>query len=327
MINPQRRLVLAAALVSGLMAPLSAIAQAQNWPNRPIRLIVNFPPGSVPDVIGRSVSTPLAQSLGVPVVVENRAGAGGIVGADAAAKSANDGYTFLVAAGSTMVIVPNITARMPFNASTDLVPVAAGARVDLFMVVRANSPFQTLDDFIRHAKANPGRLNYGTPGVGTTPHVGAAMLDSMAGITTTHIPFQGPVQAVQELLAGRLDFIMDPGVAIQHIQAGSLRMLAMGGAQRSPLFPTIPTLHELGMTGFDGGATHSFYAPAGTPQPVIERMNREINAILVTPAVIQAARNIGAEITPMSPTQVTQVNAADNARFLRVIREKGITID
>lgn len=328
MINRQRRLVLAAAMTSGLMGPLSAMAQAQNWPSRPIRLVVNFGPGSSPDIIGRAVGTPLSQALGVPVVVENRSGAGGIVGADAVAKSAADGYTLLMASGSTMVIVPTLQAsRLPYNPSTDLVPVAAGARVELFLVVRSNSQFQTFEDFIRFARANPGRLTYGSPGNGSTPHIGAAMLNSQTNTFAVHIPYRGSAGALQDLLAGNLDFIMDPGVAIPHIRSGTLRLLAVGSARRSALFPDTPTLQELGITGYDGGSTHSFYAPAGTPQPIIDRLNREINTILASPTVVEVIRNLGAEPTPMSPAELVALNTADTNRFAAIIRERGITVE
>ena len=326
MINQQRRRIMAATLMSGLLAPMGALAQ--NWPSRPLRLIVNFGPGSSPDVIGRAVATPLAQALGVPVVVENRSGAGGIVGADAVAKSAADGYTLLMASGSTMVIVPTLQAgRLPFNPAADLVPVAAGARVELFLVVRSNSQFQTFQDFIAYARANPGRLTYGSPGNGSTPHIGAAMLKSQTGTFAVHIPYRGSAGALQDLLAGNLDFIMDPGVAIPHIRAGTLRLLAVGSTRRSSLFPDTPTLQELGLAGYDGGSTHSFYAPAGTPQPIIDRLNREINTILASPPVVEVIRNLGAEPTPMSPAELVTLNTADTTRFAAIIRERGITAD
>jgi len=326
MINAQRRRIIAASLMGALLAPMGALAQ--NWPSRPIRMIVNFGPGSSPDVIGRAVATPLSQALGVPVVVENRSGAGGIVGADAVAKSAGDGYTLLMAAGSTMVVVPTLQAsRLPFNPSTDLVPVAAGARVELFLVVRSNAPFQTYQDFIRFARANPGRLTYGSPGNGSTPHIGAAMLKSQTGTFAVHIPYRGSAAALQDLLGGNLDFIMDPGVAIPHIRAGTLRLLAVGSARRSSLFPDTPTLQELGLAGYDGGSTHSFYAPAGTPQPIIDRLNREINTALAAPAVVEVIRNLGAEPSPMSPANLAALNRADTARFAAIIRERGITAD
>ena len=314
--------ILAVCLLSSLLAPLGAIAQ--DWPNKPIRLVINFAPGSSPDVLGRAVATPLSQALGVPVVVENRSGAGGIVGAEVVTKAPGDGYTLLMASGSTMVVVPTLTPKMPYDPNKALVPVAATARLELFLVVRSNSGFNSFADLQKFARANPGKLSYGSPGNGSTPHIGAEMLKSMAGIFALHIPYRGSAPALQDLLAGNIDFFMDPGIAAPHIRSGALRLLAVGSTKRSFLYPDTPTLAELGLKGYDGGSTHSFYAPAGTPQPVIDRLNSEINRILVTPAVTQIIRGLGAEPTPMSPDQLTALNAADTSRFANIIKQQGI---
>ena len=316
------RQVLAVFLLSSLLAPIGAIAQ--DWPNKPIRLVINFAPGSSPDVLGRAVATPLSQALGVPVVVENRSGAGGIVGAEVVTKAPGDGYTILMASGSTMVVVPTLTPKMPYDHNKALVPVAATARLELFLVVRSNSAFNNFAELQKFARANPGKLSYGSPGNGSTPHIGAEMLKNMAGIFALHIPYRGSAPALQDLLAGNIDFFMDPGIAAPHIRSGALRLLAVGSTKRSFLYPDTPTLAELGLKGYDGGSTHSFYAPAGTPQPVIDRLNNEINRILVTPAVTQIIRGLGAEPTPMSPAQLTALNAADTLRFANIIKQQGI---
>jgi tripartite-type tricarboxylate transporter receptor subunit TctC len=322
MFTPIFRQILAVCLLSSLLAPLGAIAQ--DWPNKPIRLVINFAPGSSPDVLGRAVANPLSQALGVPVVVENRSGAGGIVGAEVVTKAPGDGYTLLMASGSTMLVVPTLTPKMPYDHNKALVPVAATARLELFLVVRSNSGFNSFADLQKFARANPGKLSYGSPGNGSTPHIGAEMLKNMAGIFALHIPYRGSAPALQDLLAGNIDFFMDPGIAAPHIRSGALRLLAVGSTKRSFLYPDTPTLAELGLKGYDGGSTHSFYAPAGTPQPVIDRLNSEINRILVTPAVTQIIRGLGAEPTPMSPAQLTALNAADTSRFANIIKQQGI---
>ena len=331
MTHPNRRLTIAASLLGAAsFTPLAAFAQAgtaSDWPNKPIRLVVNFAPGSSPDVLARAVATPLSQALGQPVAVENRAGAGGLIGADAVAKAPGDGYTLLMASGSTMVIVPTITPKMPFDPAKDLIPVAAGARIELFLVVRSNSPYRTFADLQKFGKANPGKLSYGSPGNGSTPHIGSEMLKSMAGMFAVHIPYRGSAPALQDLLAGNLDFFMDPGIAAPHIRSGALRLLAVGSTKRSFLFPEVPTLNELGLKGYDSGSTHSFYAPAGTPAPVVERLNREINRILGSATVSQAIRNLGAEPTPMSPAQLTALNTSDRERYAAIIKERKITAD
>ncbi len=322
----QRAAALAAGAAPGL--PLAALAQTQAaWPSRPIRLIVNFPAGGSPDVVARAVAAPLAAALGQPVVVENRSGAGGIVGADAAAKAAPDGYTFLLSSGSALSIVPLITPRLPFDPARDLVPVAAGARLELFLVVRSDLPFNSYADFIQYARANPGKLTYGTPGNGTSPHIAGEMLKSQAGIFTVHIPYRGAGAVIQDLLGGQVDYSFDPGIAFQHIKSGRLRLLAVGSAKRSPLYPATPTLAELGLGGFDTGTTHGFWAPAGTPQPIIDRVNAEINKALLMPAVADAIKALGAEPTPMSPAAFGQLMRSDLQRYSVIVKERRITAD
>jgi tripartite-type tricarboxylate transporter receptor subunit TctC len=278
-------------------------------------------------VVARSVAAPLSAALGQQVVVENRSGAGGIVGADAAAKAAPDGYTFLLSSGSAMAIVPLITPRLPFDPAKDLVPVAAGARLELFLVARSDLPFTSYADFLKHARANPGKLTYGSPGNGTSPHIAGEMLKSQAGIFTVHIPYRGAAAVMQDLLGGQVDYTFDPGIAFAHIKSGKLRLLAVGSAKRSPLFPGTPTLAELGLAGFDTGTTHGFWAPAGTPQPVIERMNAEINKALALPAVAEAIRGLGAEPTPMSPAAFGQLIRSDLQRYSVIVKARKITAD
>lgn len=313
-------LVLSAALV-----PQSALAQA--WPNKPLRLIVNFPAGGSPDVVARAVANPLSQALGQPVVVDNRSGAGGIVGADAAAKAAPDGYTFLLSSGSAMAIVPHVTPKLPFDPAKDLVPVAAGARLELFLVSRSELPFTNYAEFARYAKANPGKLSYASPGNGTSPHLAGEMLKAQAGLFSVHIPYRGSAAVIQDLLAGNIDYSFDPGLAFPHIKTGRLRLLAVGSAKRSRLYPETPTLAELGLTGFDTGTTHGFWAPAGTPPAVIERLNREINRALAMPAVVDAIRALGAEPTPMSPAEFGNVIQSDSRRYGAIVKERKISQD
>ena len=325
-----RRSALQALTAGGaaLAAP-SVFAQAQPaWPAaKPIRMLVNFPAGGSPDVVARAVATPLAAALGQSVVVENRAGAGGIVGADAAAKAPNDGYTILLSSGSAMSIVPLITPKLPFDPAKDLIPLAAGARLELFLVSRAELPFKTYPEFVAHAKANPGRLSYGSPGNGTSPHIAGEMLKSQAGFFSVHIPYRGSGAVLQDLLGGQLDYTFDPGIAFQHVRSGRLRLLAVGAAKRSALFPDTPTLQELGLAGFDAGTTHGFWAPAGTPAPIVDRLNREINRALQMPAVAEAIRALGAEPTPMTPAQFGQVIRSDGERYAKIVKERNITGD
>ena len=318
----------AATLAAGMLVSLPQAAWAQApWPNKPIRLVVNFPAGGSPDVVARSVAVPLSAALGVPVVIDNRSGAGGIVGAEAVAKAAPDGYTFLLSSGSAMAIVPLLTPRLPYTPGKDLVALAAGARLELFLVARSDLPFTNYAEFVKYAKANPGKLTFGTPGNGTSPHIAGEMLKAQAGIFTVHIPYRGSGAALQDLLGGQIDYSFDPGIAFQHIRSGKLRLLAMGSAKRSPLYPNTATLAELGLSGFDTGTTHGFWAPGGTPQPIIERVNAEINKALLMPAVAEAIRALGAEPTPMSPAQFDAVIKSDLQRYAVIVKDRKITGD
>jgi tripartite-type tricarboxylate transporter receptor subunit TctC len=327
--DPTRRNLLLAALAgSGALALRPALAQTPPWPQaRPIRMLVNFPAGGSPDLVARSVAPAVAQALGQQIVVENRGGAGGLIGSDAAAKSAPDGYTFLCSSGSGASIVPLVTPKMPFDHDKDLVPVAAGARLQLFLVVRADAPYKTFAEFVAHAKRNPGRMSYGSPGNGTSPHIAGEMLKAEAGIFSVHIPYRGSGAALQDLLGGNLDYVMDPGIAFAHVRAGRLRLLAVTSPTRIGLFPDAPTLDELGLKGFDAGTTHGFWAPAGTPAPIIDRMNREINRALLLPEAAAAIRGIGAEPTPLSPQAFGELIKADSQRFARIIKARNITHD
>ena len=321
-----KRLVHHALAAAMLLGSLPLLAQA--WPTaKPIRLIVNFPAGGSPDVVARAVAPVLAAALGQQVVVDNRSGAGGIVGNDAAAKSAPDGYTFLLSSGSAMAIVPLITPRMPYDSAKDLVPVAAGARLELFLVARTESPFKTFAELVAYAKRNPGRLSYGSPGNGSSPHIGGEMLKAQAGFFSVHIPYRGAGAALMDLLGGNLDYVLDPGIAFPHIKTGKLKLLAVGSAKRSSMFPDTPTLAELGLAGYDTGTTHGFWAPTGTPPAVIERLNREINRALALPSVMEAIRGLGAEPTPMSPAQFASVIQTDMRRYGEIIKERKITSD
>ncbi|MGH6638213.1 MAG: Bug family tripartite tricarboxylate transporter substrate binding protein [Polaromonas sp.] len=322
---------LAAVLATAVLATLSVMpssASAQGWPAKPIRLVVNFPPGSSPDVVGRAIALPLQQALGQPVVVENRSGAAGLVGGDLVAKAPADGYTLLMSSGSAIAINPHIYAKMPFDPAKDLVPVAAVARIELFLVVRPELPAKTIKEFLAHLKANPGKLSYGSSGNGTTPHIAGEMLKSQLGVFAVHVPYRGSSPALQDLLAGQIDYIFDPGIAFPHVKAGKLRLLAVGGRKRSALFPDVPTLDEAGVKGFDASTTHAVYAPAGTPSEIVNRLNSEINRVLAMPAVRSQILALGgAEPTPMSPAQLRTISEQDGKRYGAIIRERNIQPD
>ncbi len=306
---------------------VSPTALGQAWPNKPIKVIVNFPPGGAADQLARTIGVPLQEALGQNVVIENRAGAGGNLGGDAVAKSAPDGYTLLMSSGGMVSVNPHIYAKMPFDPAKDIVPVAAAARVLVYLVVRSENPVTNFAGFLADLKANPGRRSFGSPGNGSSPHLSAEMLKSQTGTFAVHVPYRGAAPALTDLLGGQLDFIFDPGIGIPHIRSGKLRLLAVGSLKRSPLFPDVPTLDEAGLKGFDADTVFGFYAPAGSPPAVIERLNAEINRALATPAVKERINAIGGIAAPMTAAEFGAKAAEDSQRFGAIIRERKIVGD
>ncbi|MEO8855537.1 MAG: tripartite tricarboxylate transporter substrate binding protein [Burkholderiaceae bacterium] len=327
--STRRRSLLAGASfgTAMLMLPAAAHAQAAAWPTKPIRIVVNFPPGSSPDVLARAISQPLQQALGQPVVIENRAGASGIIGAEAVAKAPADGYTFLMTAGSVITTNPFVYSKIPYDTEKDLIPVAAIARIALFLEVRPDLPVKNMQEFLAYLKAHPGKLSYASAGNATGLHIAGEMLKSQAGVYALHVPYKGSAPAMQDLLAGQVDFFFDPGIGLNQVRSGKLRLLAVATKTRSSAFPAIPTLDEAGLKGFDAGQTHALYAPAGTPAAIVDRLNREINHVLETPAVKAQIDTLAAEPTPMSPQQLAQVMAEDSKRYGQIIKERGIKVD
>lgn len=321
--RPQRRALLAIALAAGAMLP-AAQAQTAAWPNKPLRVIVNFPPGGAADQLARAIGVPLAEALGQPVVVENRGGANGNIGGEAVAKAPNDGYTLLMSSGGMVSVNPHLYPKMSFDPAKDLVPVAAAARVLVFLEVKPTLPVNNVREFLAYLKANPGKLSFGTPGNGSSPHLATEMMKAQTNTFAVHVPYRGAAPAMQDLLGGQLDFMFDPGIGLQHVKAGKLKLLAVGSAKRSPLFPDVPTLDEAGLKGFDADTWFGFYAPAGTPPEVITRLNREINKILGSQAVKDRILAIGGVPAPMSPSDFNMRASIDGARFGALIRARNI---
>lgn len=322
------RRALSTALLAIAAGPaLCLSAAAQSWPTKPVKIVVNFPPGGAADQIARAIGVPLAEALGQPVVVENRGGANGNLGGEAVAKSPADGYTLLMSSGGMVSVNPHIYARMPFDPAKDLVPVASAARVLVYLVAKPNLPVNNIQEFLAYAKANPGRLSYGSAGNGSSPHLAGEMMKSQAGLFAVHVPYRGAAPALQDVLAGQLDFYFDPGIGLGQVRAGKLKLLAVGSMKRSPLFPNVPTLDEAGLKGFDADSVFGFYAPAGTPTDVVNRLNREINRILGTQALKERIQNLGGEALPLTPAEFAARAAHDSQRFGAIIRERKISGD
>jgi len=320
------RLMRRVALAS-LLGLLATVSLAQTWPAKPIRVVVNFPPGGAADQIARVIGQPLSEALGQPVVIENRAGANGNLGGEVVAKSAADGYTLLMSSGGMVSVNPHIYARMSFDPAKDLTPVAAAARVLVFLVVKPSLPVDNVQQFLAYAKSNPGQLTFGSAGNGSSPHLAAEMMKSQAGLFAVHVPYRGAAPALQDLLAGQLDFYFDPGIGLNQVRAGKLKLLAVGSPKRSPLFPQVPTLDEAGLKGFDADTVFGFYAPVGTPADVVSRLNREINRTLGLPAVRERIQALGGESLAISAAEFAAKASEDSARFGAIIRERKIVGD
>jgi tripartite-type tricarboxylate transporter receptor subunit TctC len=311
-------------VASALALALSPLAFAQTWPERPIRLIVNFAAGGSTDIIARSMATQLGEALGQPVVVENRVGAGGNIGLVAVARAAPDGYTLLHSSDGPILINPHIF-KMEVDVARDLAPVAPTAGAALFLISRADIPARNMAEFVAYARANPGKLNYGSAGSGTLQHVAIEMIRYAAKFDAVHVPYKGSQAVLVDLLGGRVDFTMDLGAAIPHIKAGKLRLLAVPGKERSPIFPETPTLIESGIN-VDLGWISGIYAPEGTPTPIVMRLNKEIGRIMQSPATKKELDAMAAVSLPhMTPEAFANHQQRARDHFGSVVRRAGIT--
>ncbi|MCX7661038.1 MAG: tripartite tricarboxylate transporter substrate binding protein [Caldimonas manganoxidans] len=315
------------AVCAMLLGMVAGPVLAQDYPTQPIRMIVSFPPGGAADVIGRAIATGLSEAFKQNVIVENRPGANGNIGADAVAKSAPDGYTLLMSSGGTITANPFLFSKMPFDPEKDLIPVASAAVVHPYLVVHPSLPVNTVQEFIAYVRAHPGKLSYGSAGIGSSLHLAGEMLKRDAKIEATHVPYRGAAPALNDLLAGQVHFMFDSGPGLKHAQAGKLKLLAVGSAQRSPQVPHVPTLAESGLPGFDADTVFGVYAPAGTPTAIVNKLNAEINKVLRTPQAVAAIHAIGADILTMSVSEFVERQRAERARMGAFIKQAGIKLD
>lgn len=309
-----------------LMCVLVPLSWAQAWPTKPIRLIIPAAAGGSTDVTGRSVATSLSEILGQPIVVDNRTGAGGIIGLEVAARAAPDGYTLLHSADSGIVVSPHLY-KMTFDVAKDLLPIAPTSRAALFFIVRSDLPVKTLADFVAYARANPGKLNYGSAGHGTVQHIATEMMMQSAKFKATHVAYKGSQQVLVDLLAGQVDCTFDLGAAIPHIKSGKVRLLAVPGTTRSPLFPDAPTMTEAG-TNVAITWTSGVYAPRGIPRDIVTRLNREIGRVMQTPETRARLTAMAAEVMPpMTPEQFAEHQQKARDHFGAVVRAANIKLN
>ncbi|MEN9418463.1 MAG: hypothetical protein RI988_2083 [Pseudomonadota bacterium] len=271
------------------LAGASALAQAPAWPAKPVKLIVAYPPGGSTDIAGRLLAERIGRRTGQSVVVENRAGAGGTVGANSVVRADPDGYTLLLAASPEVSIAPITMKAMPYDPVRDLQPVTLVGQVPFFLVVNPQLPVQTLQEFIAYAKANPNKLNYSSFGNNTSNHLTGELFKATAGIQAVHVPYKGSGPSITDLIGGQVQYTFDtPPAVLEHVRSGRLRAIAVASAQRLPSAPNVPTLSEAGLPGFTGGTWFGLFLPAKTPKAVADRVHAEALAVLQSPELVQA---------------------------------------
>ena len=317
-------LILLAAIT--LVAPPMAGAQA--YPSRPVKLVVPFPPGGSLDIAGRLIAQRLTEMWGQAVVVENKPGAGGNIGADFVAKSTPDGYTILLGALSTHAVNPNLYAKMPYDAVKDFAPITLIATTPNVLVVNAATPVGNVREFIAWTRANPGKLAFGSGSNGSAGHLAGELYKVDTGTDAVHIPFKGGAPATQALLAGDTQFMFDNlANAMAQVKAGKLKALAVTTAERSKLVPELPTMAEAGLQGFDISTWYGLFAPAGTPTAIVAKWNADVTKILTTPDVRAKLMADGAEPAPDTPEQFAQMISRELAKYARIIKASGAKVD
>ena len=307
-----------------LLACTASIAQAQNWPLRPIKMVVPFPAGGPTDVMTRVLSDKLGQALGQPVVVENRPGAGGSIGADFVAKSAPDGYTLVMATGSTHSVGPYL-GKVPYDPNRDFTPVVYVGYASNILLVSPKIGVNSVADLIALAKKDPGKLNYSTSGIGSVAHLTSEMFAAMAGIKLTHVPYKGTQLSINDIAEGQVAMLFDNVMTAKpHVDSGRLKGIAISSSQRSSIVPNIPTVSESGLPGFDSWNWFGIFGPASLPAPIVTRLNAEMNRILRDPAIKERFHGLGFEVTGGTPAEFTAVMQSEAQRWSKVIREANV---
>ena len=315
------------ALCGLVTLPAAAQTAAQTFPSKAMRIIAPFPPASVADVLARPIAQKMAETWGQPVIVDNRTGAGGSVGTDLVAKSPPDGYTLLLGTIGTNAINQTLYAKLPYNAQKDFAPITLVTNAHLFLVMHPSVPVKTVKEVVALAKAQPGKLNYGSAGAGTTPHLAGAMFEHLAGVKLTHVAYKGSPQSTIDLMAGRLDLIFSNGsAALAQIRVGKLRLIAISAAQRDPAMPEVPTIGET-VAGFELSPWWGLFAPASTPREVVARLNAETVRILALPDIKANFANMGMNTISNTPEQFSAYVLEEIARWAKVVKATGARAD
>jgi tripartite-type tricarboxylate transporter receptor subunit TctC len=326
--STRRRLtvgVIAAATLAA--APLAATAQAA-YPSRPINLIVPFSAGGTTDILARIVGEAIKKELGQPVIVDNRAGAGGNIGGALAAKAAPDGYTLFMGTVGTHAINASLYKKMPFDHVKDFAPLTRVAMVPNLLVAHPSRPYKNVRELIAYARANPGKVNFGSSGNGSSIHLSGELFNTLAKVDMIHVPYKGSAPAVTDLVGGQIDLMFDnmPS-AIQHVRSGRLKALAVTTAKRSPELPDVPTIAEAGVPGYEATSWFGMFAPAATPAPIVARLNAALVKALADPEVKKKFAEQGAEALGETPAQFASFIRAETAKWSQVVKASGASVD
>jgi tripartite-type tricarboxylate transporter receptor subunit TctC len=300
---------------------------ADPWPSKPVRVVVAFSAGGTTDILARNIGQQLSDRLKQPFVIDNKPGAGGNLGTEMVARAPADGYTLIVNSVGPIAVNPTLYPKLPINPLTDLVPIVQIADVPNVLVVHPSLPVKSVQELIGYAKANPGKLNCASTGIGTSAHLSCYIMAKRAGLEVTHVPYKGS-DALRDLLAGRVQFMFAtiPSVK-QHIDAGGLRALAVSSVKRSRSLPDVPTVADSGFPGFETGSWFGFFAPKGTPAEIIETLNKQVNEIIAVPAVEAALIKEGADPVGGTPQQFAQFVQREFEKWRTVVRESGATAE
>jgi tripartite-type tricarboxylate transporter receptor subunit TctC len=316
------------AVTAAMLATTATVAHAQAWPEKPVRLIVPFPPGGSTDVVGRMIADQLRQRLGQPFVVENRAGAGGTIGSDAAAKAPADGYTIMIATSSTHAIAPGVFSSLPYNPTSDFAPVTLVGSATVMLVTHPSVPANSVSELIALAKAQPKLLTFASSGSGGVSHLIGEYFKSRAGIEMLHVPYKGDTPMITDLIGGQVSLAFGTAVAfLPHVQKGSLKALAVTNARPSPVAPGLPTIAESGLAGFEALQWFGILAPAGTPKEIVSRLNREIVDILKMPDIRDRLQSLGIEIVGGSPEDFAAFMKSEATKWQQIARDANVKVN
>lgn len=323
--STRRNLLIAALGIVGTM--LSAPSMAQAYPTKPIKLIIPFPAGGATDIVGRVVAQQLGVELGQTVVVDNRAGAAGVIGSESVARAAPDGYTILLSTSSTHTIGPILNPKIPFSPTKDFTPIMYLAASPQVVVVPLSSPANTMPELIDYIKKNPGKLNFGSAGTGGIPHLSTERFLAMTGTKMTHVPYKGTALAMPDLMAGRLDLMFDSiSVSLPHIRDGKVRALAVTSPKPSSVAPNIPTLSQF-VPGYESLTWFGVFGPAGLPPAIQEKLNQALNKAIQNPALLAQFAKLGFDAAGGTPQEFAKKMAEETAMWQKVITDGNITIE